>query len=138
VDDEKTMRELETQMLIDHGYQVDAAEDGDAGWNALHAKRYDLLITDNNMPKVSGIELIKKVRSARMALPVIMATGALPEEVNLQPRLLDATLLKPFTSHELLEAVKRVLDATEVTVEQNEARPMGEQPQPLTGVARAR
>jgi YesN/AraC family two-component response regulator len=64
---------------------VDTAEDGEFGWEALQAKNYDLLITDNNMPKVSGLELVKKLRSARMALPVILASGAMPEELNRLP-----------------------------------------------------
>jgi len=90
---------------------VDLAEDGEAGWEALHANRYDLLITDNSMPKISGVELVQKVRSARMALPVIMASAALPAEgLNLQ---LDGVLLKPFSGDELLGTVKKVLCATD-------------------------
>jgi FixJ family two-component response regulator len=51
VDDDLAVRQLSAQVL---DYHVDAAEDG---WEALHAGNYDLLITDNNMPKVSGFEL---------------------------------------------------------------------------------
>jgi DNA-binding response OmpR family regulator len=98
---------LNAELLIKWGYQVDAAEDGAEGWDALHTRSYDLLITDNNMPKISGVELVRKVRSARMALPVIMASGARPaEELGLQ---LEAILLKPFTGEQLLGEVKRVL-----------------------------
>ena len=113
VDDDVAIRQLSTELLIHFGYQVDAAEDGATGWEALHAKQYDLLITDNNMPNVSGIELVKKVRSAHMTLPVIMVSGTIPEELNRNPSLLDAALLKPFTPHELLETVNDVLRADE-------------------------
>jgi len=111
VDDEPLMRHLNTKMLLDAGYHVDAAEDGAAAWDTLQFKSYDLLITDNNMPKVSGVELIEKVRAARMVLPVIMATGTLPEEEFtrcpwLQPA---ATLIKPYTPTEFLGTVKKVL-----------------------------
>jgi len=111
VDDDTDLRLLSAEVLSRSGYRVDTAEDGAAGWEALHGNNYDLLITDHNMPKVSGIELVKKVRSARMALPVILASGALPtEELNRHPWLqLAATLVKPFSSGQLLETVKEVL-----------------------------
>ena len=111
VDDDTCIRQLNTKVLIHSGYEVDAAEDGAAAWEALNADSYDLLITDNNMPKVSGVDLLKKLRSARMALPVIMATGRLPkEEFTRYPWLQPAaTLLKPYTLEELLGTVKKVL-----------------------------
>src|SRR6266516_2928525 len=71
VEDDPTMRNLGAQVLVRAGYQVDAAEDGAAGWEALRAERYDLLITDHRMPRLSGLELVKKLRSARMTLPVV-------------------------------------------------------------------
>jgi CheY-like chemotaxis protein len=46
----------------------------------LHAKRYDLLITDNFMPKVTGIEMVQKLYATGMRLPVIMATALFPQE----------------------------------------------------------
>jgi DNA-binding NtrC family response regulator len=72
------------------------------------------MITDNDMPKLTGIELIKKVRATRLALPVIMATGKFPLDVftrhpQLQPAV---TLLKPYTFDELVGAVHLVLQAT--------------------------
>src|SRR5687768_12872274 len=102
-------------MLAASGYQVDTAEDGVAGWEALHGSSYDLLITDYNMPKVSGVELVKKLRSARMALPVVLVSGAIPtEELSRNPSLkLAAMLLKPFSAEELLGTVKKVLGAAE-------------------------
>jgi two-component system OmpR family response regulator len=107
VDDDVYVRQMSADVLTLSGYQVDVAEDGEAGWEALNTSPYDLLITDNNMPKVSGLELVQKVRSARMALPVILASGALPStDLNLQ---LDAMLSKPFNNHELLGTVKKVL-----------------------------
>jgi DNA-binding NtrC family response regulator len=113
VDDDLGIRKSNSELLISSGYQVDAAEDGAAGWDALRVRNYDLLITDNNMPKVSGVELVKKVRSARMALPVILASGARPaNEKELQ---LSAMLLKPFTADELLGIVKRVLRVTSMS-----------------------
>jgi DNA-binding response OmpR family regulator len=113
-DDEINIRELNTKSLSLCGYQVDAAEDGDAAWQALNANAYDLLITDHNMPKVTGLELVKKLRAAQMALPFILATGIPPtDEYAQSPWLIpDATLLKPYTIAELLGTVKNVLHAS--------------------------
>ena len=114
VEDDRDLRQLNARALIHSGYAVDTAEDGAAGWEALQANRYDLVITDNNMPRLTGIELLKKLCAARMALPVIMATGTLPkEEFTRYPWLQPAaTLLKPYTVEELLGTVKEVLRAT--------------------------
>ena len=114
VDDSAAVRNATSKVLIWSGYHVDVAEDGEAGWEALHGTNYDLLITDHDMPKLSGVELVKKLRSARMNLPVVLASAALPtEELNQNPWLqLAATLLKPFTIAELLGTVKAALSAT--------------------------
>ena len=115
VEDDVAARNLSAETLTNAGYQVDTAEDGAAGWDALQAGNYDLLITDNTMPKISGLELVKMVRSARMTLPVVMATGTVPTEaLNRDSALqLAATLLKPFTLQELLGTVEKVLRRTE-------------------------
>ena len=111
VEDDFYVRLLNTEVLERSGYQVDTAEDGVAAWNALHTAHYDLLITDNNMPNLSGVELVKKMRAEEMTLPVIMATGALPrQELEQNPSLkIAATLLKPFTTAQLVELVKKIL-----------------------------
>ena len=114
VEDDVDLRRLNTEVLTRSGYHVDAAEDGAAGWEALREGDYDLLITDNGMPRLTGVGLLKKLRAARMVLPVIMATAALPAHVFAQSPWLvpDATLLKPFTSDELLGTVEKILRVT--------------------------
>jgi len=107
VEDDDDIRSFNAEALTGCGYHVEAAVDGAKGWEALNASRYDLLITDNNMPKLTGIELIKKLNDAHMAVPVILASGMPhPEESELR---LAATLPKPFTLEELLGTVKKVL-----------------------------
>jgi two-component system alkaline phosphatase synthesis response regulator PhoP len=112
-DDEAAMRRLIACTLAGSGYHVDAVEDGADAWEALQVKHYDLLITDNHMPKLSGVELIEKLHATSKVLPVIMVTGTLPqEEFTRNPKLQPAaTLLKPYTIAELLETVKKVLRA---------------------------
>ena len=117
VDDDELLRLLNAEVLEAAGFQVDTAEDGEAGWDALQLRDYDLLITDNNMPKISGVELLEKIRSVDLDLPVIMVSGAMPvEQLNCQPRLcLSASLLKPFTSVKLLGTVNQVLSHAEIS-----------------------
>ena len=116
VEDDLAIRQLSAEALTSSGYQVETAEDGSAGWEALQGSNYDLLITDNTMPRMSGVELVKMLRSAGMTLPVVMASGTPPvEALNGDPSLqLAATLPKPFTMNELLGTVEKVLRATEV------------------------
>jgi DNA-binding response OmpR family regulator len=111
VEDEPLIRQLNAMMLSRSGYEVGAAEDGAAAWDALNENSFDLLITDNVMPRLTGFKLLEKLYAARMTLPVIMATSALPPALFtrgpwLQP---NAALLKPYTSAELLRTVKKVL-----------------------------
>lgn len=115
VEDDADVRRLNTEVLLRSGYNVDAATDGADAWDAISANRYDLMITDNGMPKLTGLELLKKLREGRVVLPVIMATGTLPEhEFAESPWLIpDATLLKPYTVPELLATVRTVLKANE-------------------------
>jgi len=116
VDDDGDIRRLNAEALMLLGFEVDAAEDGSVAWDNIQENSYDLMITDNRMPKVTGVELLKKMRAARMALPVIMATGVLPQDEFkrypwLQPA---ATLVKPYTLVDLLGKVKEVLRANEI------------------------
>jgi DNA-binding NtrC family response regulator len=125
VDDDARIRQLCAQVLRCFGYQTETAKDGAVAWKALQAKSFDLLITDINIPKVSGIGLVKKVRSAHMAMPVILVSGNFPTgELNrnrwLQPV---ATLATPFTSNKLVGTVKKVLHETQSAREQIESPP---------------
>jgi len=111
VEDDPDIRWINAMVLHHAGYHVDTAVDGASGWSALKASRYDVLITDNNMPRVTGMELIKKVRSEEMPLSVILASGTAPtEELEQNPWLqIDAVLLKPYTSDAILASVKQIL-----------------------------
>ena len=62
VDDSLTVREMERKLLVSRGYEVEVAVDGVDGWNALRAHDYDLVISDVDMPRMDGIELIGLVK----------------------------------------------------------------------------
>jgi len=114
VDDDDDIRQINAEVLALSGYHVDAAEDGAAAWDTIQRNRYDLLVTDNDMPKVSGVELLHKLHAAHIALPVILATGTLPTaDFTQYPWIQPAALLiKPYSFHELLGTVRNILRAT--------------------------
>ena len=101
--------------LTEAGYDVDTAEDGDDGWRAIQSRNYDLLITDNKMPKLSGLQLIRRLRSTQNAIPVILASSLLPVDAERQRRDLQITAMleKPLSPAKLLRAVKAALEVPE-------------------------
>jgi len=76
VDDSLTVRELERKLLAGRGYDVAVAVDGMDGWNVLRAEPFDLVITDVDMPRMDGIELVTRIRGeARLRqLPVMIVS----------------------------------------------------------------
>jgi two-component system, OmpR family, response regulator len=122
VEDDPEIRRLNAQVLQDSGYRVDTAIDGISGWNALDAARhahdsYDLLITDYNLPGLTGLDLVEKLRIVHLALPVIMAAGTLPmdrimgQHHWLQPLV---TLPKPYSVEQFLGTVEAVLQTSDI------------------------
>jgi len=124
VDDDSDARQLSLEVLAGAGYHVEGVKDGAAGWEALETNRYDLVITDNKMPRMTGLEMIEKLHSASRAVPVIMVTGySAIQDFARKPWLKpDATLQKPFSNAALLEVVKRVLRTDDGNDGGNEAR----------------
>ena len=113
VDDDALVRELEATLMRRAGHQVDIAPDAEAGWHALRANDYDLLLTDYQMPHMSGLDLIRQIRAAHMAIPVVMVSGSL-ESLDIallsgSPLNIHAFVQKPFTSSQLLGAVNSAL-----------------------------
>ncbi|KMN19668.1 hybrid sensor histidine kinase/response regulator [Pseudomonas weihenstephanensis] len=76
VDDSLTVRELQRKLLLNRGYEVAVAVDGMDGWNALRAEHFDLLITDIDMPRMDGIELVTLLRrdNRLQSMPVMVVS----------------------------------------------------------------
>jgi two-component system sensor histidine kinase and response regulator WspE len=76
VDDSLTVREVERRLLEANGYEVEVAVDGMHGWNAVRASPFDLVISDLDMPRMSGLDLLTNIRrDARLArLPVMIVS----------------------------------------------------------------
>ncbi len=107
VEDDEIIRAIVAHAIAQLGYEVDTAENGEIGWEKLNAHNYDLLITDNNMPRLTGLELVQLLRSASMLLPVILASGGTS---HIDPALqITATLPKPFYTEQLVKIVREVL-----------------------------
>ena len=114
VDDEAPILRMEQQMLERLGYKVNVIEDSRAALAELleHSKRYDLLITDMTMPRLTGDNLIKEARKAIPNLPAIICTGfsekLTPERASSIGA--NAVLTKPVIKSKLAITVRKVLD----------------------------
>ncbi|WP_293183952.1 MULTISPECIES: hybrid sensor histidine kinase/response regulator [unclassified Microcoleus] len=76
VDDSITVREVERKLLENQGYEVEIAVNGMDGWNALRTGQFDLVISDVDMPRMTGIELVSQIKnhSALKSIPVIIVS----------------------------------------------------------------
>lgn len=106
-------RHRNAEALIRNGYEVNAVQDGMAVWEELELNHYHLLIVENKLPRLTGLEIVRKLHSACMPLPVIMATEKLPPARAARhfPSHPMITLLKPYTITEFLDSVRVVLGA---------------------------
>jgi two-component system sensor histidine kinase and response regulator WspE len=86
IDDSLTVRELERKLLDQQGYEVEVSVDGMDGWNAARTGHFDLIITDIDMPRMDGIELVKLLKSdAKLkSLPVMIVSYKDREEDRLR------------------------------------------------------
>jgi len=82
VDDSITVREVERQLLLHNGFEVAVAVDGVDGWNKVRAERYDLMVSDIDMPRMNGLQLVQAVRADERLrdLPVIIVSYKEREE----------------------------------------------------------
>jgi CheY-like chemotaxis protein len=136
VEDNELILRVNAGVLIRSGYEVNVAENGAAAWDALQSRHYDLLVTDNDMPGLSGVDLIYKLHAIRKAMPVVLASGTMPaEKLKQHPWLqIDATLLKPYTSDEFLATVKKVICATDGVAGQSLPPPDWQDQPPAAGM----
>jgi DNA-binding response OmpR family regulator len=111
VDDEPLLRRLGELALVRMGYDVDTAVDGTHGWEELQHTHYNLLITDDTMPGLTGLELSRNARLAGMRLPIMMTSDSISAMQNPAWAQLDiaAFLPKPFAFDALVHTVEQVL-----------------------------
>jgi DNA-binding response OmpR family regulator len=115
-DDDRVVRRIIVAKLYGLGFEVEEAEDGQEALNLLgEGEIPDLLITDSNMPRVNGLQLVRAVResedSAIALLPIIMLTARQSEQDIIEGLKtgLDDYIIKPFSPDELAARVQTVL-----------------------------
>jgi len=111
-DDDPPVRMIVSMVLKSLGHQMSVACDGQEALEIIQAKPrfFNLLIADNLMPRLSGVELVEKLRTLNIPLKTIMITG-FPSQltVGVQDRLrLDGLLIKPFKPVQLFESVRNL------------------------------
>ncbi len=111
VDDEQSIREVIKLQLNDAGYDVDIADNGRTALDLLTRKAYDLILTDIRMPEVSGLDLLKHVRTNRMDTDVIMMTAYASMENAIETMREGAVdyIIKPFNMNDLAFIIERTL-----------------------------
>ena len=113
VDDSQSIRQLVGFVLKGAGYLVEEAPDGAAGLAKAQATVFDLILTDQNMPNMDGLTLIKRLRASApyARTPILMLTTESTDTMKSQGREAGATgwLVKPFEPNKLLEVVKKVI-----------------------------
>jgi two-component system chemotaxis response regulator CheY len=113
VDDSASMRQMVTFTLKGAGYEVVEAADGVQALNTAKTRRFNLVITDVNMPNMDGIALIKQLRGlpSYKFTPLLMLTTESSPEKKQQGKAAGATgwIVKPFNPEQLLNTVKKVL-----------------------------
>jgi CheY-like chemotaxis protein len=114
-EDDDIIRQIMSGFLANEGYVVNAAADGEQAWEALRHSDYDLLVTDNDMPRLTGLKLIERIRNAGMSLPIIVASVTFPmDRAHDYPQLqIAAVISKPFRKLEFLDTVRDVLSSQE-------------------------
>ena len=112
VDDEMGIREGCKRTLIEEGYAVDDAEDGQAGLQKVNQKNYDLILVDLMMPGIGGMDLIKKIHHLDPEIITVVITGNATIETAVEATKLGAYdyLPKPFSPEALSAVVQRGLE----------------------------
>ncbi len=113
VDDFKTMRRIIRNLLKELGFSnVTEAEDGSMALGILKAENFDLVISDWNMPRMEGIELLKRIRQIQQLehLPVLMITAEAKREqvIEAAQHGINGYIVKPFNAATLKEKIERI------------------------------
>jgi two-component system chemotaxis response regulator CheY len=112
VDDSSTIRKMVSMTLTGAGYEVTEAVDGQDGLNKAKEKSFDVVLTDQNMPHMDGLTLVKSLRALPQykSTPILMLTTESDEGKKAEGRTagVNAWLVKPFDPQILVSAIKKL------------------------------
>lgn len=114
VDDSVSMRQMIVFTLKEAGYVVEEAENGQKGLDKAKSQKFDVVISDVNMPIMDGITMVKQVRSLPnyKFVPILVLTTETSQEKKQEGKQAGATgwLVKPFNPEQLISTIKRVVN----------------------------
>lgn len=113
VDDEKDIREITQAFLMLNGYEVTTAANGKEAFDELSTNHYDVVITDLQMPKMGGMELLEKISQTKQNTVTIVLTGHAIKDSDFTKEPF-AHIRKPFSHKQLIQVVQEGLKQTEV------------------------
>lgn len=121
VDDFSTMRRIIKNLLRDLGFNnTQEADDGNTAYPMLESSDFDFLVTDWNMPGMTGIDLLKKVRATEKlaSMPVLLVTAEQKREqiVEAAEAGVNGYIVKPFTAETLKEKIGKIFERIEANV----------------------
>jgi two-component system chemotaxis response regulator CheY len=114
VDDSASVRQMVEVTLKSAGYQITAAKDGQEAFELCQNKIFDFVLTDQNMPRMDGLTLIKSLRGlgSYRTVPIVVLTTEASDAMKAQGRAAGATgwMVKPFDPAKLLQIAAKVLN----------------------------
>lgn len=114
VDDSASVRQMVEVTLKSAGYQITAAKDGQEAFEFCQNKVFDFVLTDQNMPRMDGLTLIKSLRglATYRTVPIVVLTTEASDAMKAQGRAAGATgwMVKPFDPAKLLQIAAKVLN----------------------------
>jgi two-component system chemotaxis response regulator CheY len=113
VDDSASIRQMVEHTLKAGGYQVSTANDGQDAFSLCQKGKYDCVLTDQNMPRMDGLTLIRNLRGlpSYARIPILVLTTEAGDDMKSRGRAAGATgwLVKPFDPAKLLEVAAKVM-----------------------------
>ena len=112
IDDERIVLDSVKRILTDEDYEVDISIDSPGGLKLALNRNYDLVLTDIRMPHIGGMRILRDIKRAKPAVPVVIITGYASVNSAVQAMKLGASdyLEKPFTPDELIRRVTRAIE----------------------------
>lgn len=128
VDDEKSMRITLSEFLRKEGYEIDSASDAASAFQMMDEKEYDIIVTDIIMPRITGIELLERIRDKSQTIQIIIMTGEPTVDTAVKAVQSGANdyLTKPIKKETFISAVrhaekvKKLIDEKEELERQNQ------------------